>query len=71
MFKKIKDHLDSVDETYFQHMFHAFSYGLKLIAAGLAALLHAICPAIFQTTASRIVAGLNEQLQSRLTRTKA
>jgi hypothetical protein len=47
-------------------MFHALGYGLKLVAGGLAAILHAIIPAFFQTTASTITAELYEELQSRL-----
>lgn len=70
MLKKIRDHLYGVEETYFQHMFHAFGYGSKMIAGGLAAILHAIIPAIFQTTASKITAELHEELQARLAKAK-
>jgi hypothetical protein len=71
MLRKIKRHLDSVEENYFQHMFHAFGYGAKMILGGLGAIAHAICPAIFQTTASRTVAELHAELQARLAKAKA
>ncbi len=71
MLKKIKEHLDGVEEGYFQHMFYAFGYGGKMILGGLGAIAHAICPAICQTTASRVVGELNTELQARLTRAKA
>ncbi len=71
MMKKIQSHLHGVEETYFEHMFHAFGYGSKMIAGGMGAILHAICPAIFQTTASTITRELNAELQDRLARAKA
>ena len=71
MLKRIKEHLESVEENYFQHMFCAFGYGIKMILGGLGAIVHAVCPAIFQTTASRVNAELHSQLQARLARAKA
>jgi hypothetical protein len=71
MLKKIRDHLEGVQESYFQHMFHAFGYGARMILGGLCALIHAICPAIFQTTASGTVAELHSELQARLAKAKA
>lgn len=70
MHEKIKDHLDGVSETYFEHMFYAFGYGTKMILGGLAAILHAIIPCIFQTTASNTIAELHVKLQDRLARAK-
>lgn len=71
MLRKIKEHLEGVEEGYFQHMFHAFGYGAKMIMGGFGAIVHAICPAIFQTTASRTVAELHSELQARLAKAKA
>ena len=71
MLKKIKDHLDGVEEGYFQHMFHAFGYGSKMIIGGLGAIAHALIPSICQTTASRITAELHAELQDRLEKAKA
>lgn len=71
MFKKIKEHLFCVEETYFEHMFFALRYGTKMILGGVGAIVHAFCPAICQTTASRVTAELHEELQGRLARAKA
>jgi hypothetical protein len=71
MFKKIKDHLDGVEEGYFEHLYHASIYGSKMILGGLGAIAHAICPAICQYTASKTVSALHEQLQERLARARA
>ncbi len=71
MMKKIKDHLDGVEESYFEHLYHASIYGFKMIFGGLGAIAHAICPAICQYTASKTVKSLHEELQSRIEKAKA
>lgn len=59
------DHPATVDETYFQHMRFAFSFAFWLGAAALAALVHAIIPALCETTASRILKRLTARMESR------
>ena len=61
MFKRSKQHLASVDETYTQHMGVAFRYGLTCIKAGLMALVHGLVPAWFETKASEVVQELAEK----------
>lgn len=58
MIGKSKKHLNSVSESYFQHMAFAFKFGFSCILAGLMAIIHGICPALFVTTASERVAAL-------------
>lgn len=58
MIRHFTDHPASVNETYFGHMVFALTFaGWMLLAAG-AALVHAILPFAFDSTASRIVARL-------------
>lgn len=64
-FRSFIDHPASVDETYFQHMRFASSFALTLFAAGGAALIHAIIPPLFETTASRQIAKLHARMQAR------
>ena len=59
------DHPATVNETYFQHMRFAFSFAFWLGAAALAALFHAIIPALCETTASRILKRLHARIESR------
>lgn len=59
------DHPATVGETYFEHMRFAASFSFWLILAGLAALVHAIIPAFFETTASRILKRLHARIASR------
>jgi hypothetical protein len=59
------DHPASVGETYFQHMRFAASFAFLLFAAGGAALVHAIIPPLFETTASRLITRLHARIQAR------
>ena len=58
-------HPATVDETYFQHMQFAFGFAFWLITAGLAAMVHAIFPALCETTASRILKKLTDRIAAR------
>ncbi|UWQ22347.1 DUF6356 family protein [Jannaschia sp. W003] len=59
------DHPASVDETYFGHMRFALGFAGTLALAAGAALVHALVPPLFETTASRIVRRLHGRLASR------
>lgn len=58
-------HPASVNETYWQHMRFALGFALTLLAAAGAALVHAILPAFFEKTASRIVTRLHGRIHNR------
>lgn len=55
-------HPRSVGESYFQHMASALSFFGLLVAAAGAALIHALLPALFEKTASRIVVRLHDRM---------
>ena len=59
------NHPDSVNETYFEHMRFALWFAFWLGAAAFAALVHAVIPAAFEKTASRIIAKLYERTHNR------
>lgn len=60
--QRTREHLNSVNETYFQHLAHASVFGLKLIGAGVACLLHGLFPALCCTTGSRAVTKLHDDM---------
>ena len=60
MIKESKKHLNSVNESYFEHMSIAANVGFKMFAGGLKAFLHGIVPGIFQTDASNKIKELYE-----------
>ncbi len=58
-------HPRSVGESYFGHMAFALSFAFWLLVAGLAALIHALVPALCETTASRIIRDLSARMDNR------
>ncbi|MCO6388870.1 DUF6356 family protein [Aliihoeflea sp. 40Bstr573] len=58
-------HPATVGETYFGHMAFAGWFASRLGLAAGAALIHAILPFAFETTASRIVRELYERTSKR------
>ncbi|QZD94621.1 DUF6356 family protein [Qipengyuania gelatinilytica] len=56
------DHPHSVGESYFQHLVTAGSFGVSLIAAGFACLVHGIFPFLCKTTGSRAVRQLADRM---------
>lgn len=66
MFAKLfLDHPSHVDETYAEHARFAASFSLRLFGAAFAALIHAVVPALFEKTASGIVAELYDRTRNR------
>ena len=63
--KLFTDHPASVHETYFGHMAFAAWFASRLFLAAGAALIHAVLPFMFETTASRIVRELYERTSKR------
>lgn len=59
------DHPGSVGEGYFEHMAFAGWFASRLAIAAGAALVHALLPFMFETTASRIVRQLYERTRNR------
>lgn len=58
-------HPATVDESYFQHMRFALGFAFWLTVAGLAALVHAVIPALCETTASGILRRLVARMEAR------
>jgi hypothetical protein len=58
-------HPRSVDETYLEHLGVAGRFGFKLIAGGVACMVHAVFPNAFVRTGSNTVKGLYSEMISR------
>ncbi len=56
------EHPASVDETYVEHLGVATSFGVHMVAVGLACLVHALFPFLFVKTGSQAIAGLYERM---------
>lgn len=55
-------HLKEVNETYFEHFFMASSFGLKMLFAGFACLLHGLFPFWFQKSGSNTIVKLHDAM---------
>ncbi len=58
----LSQHLRDVDETYFEHMRHAGSFGFSMIGGGLACLVHALLPFACVTTGSDVIRRLHDRM---------
>ena len=56
------DHPRSVGESYLEHQRHAFGFGISLLAAALACLVHAMVPGLFVRTGSDTIKRLHERM---------
>ena len=53
--KLFRDHPASVGESYGEHLGAATGFGLRLIGAGLACLVHGLLPFLFVKTGSNAI----------------
>ncbi|MEL7212753.1 MAG: DUF6356 family protein [Pseudomonadota bacterium] len=60
-----KAHPASVGENYFSHMLFAARFAGRLFALAVAALIHAIVPAWFETTASDQITAMAAEMVAR------
>jgi hypothetical protein len=58
-------HPRSVNEDYLAHAGVALRFALLLLRAGLAALVHALIPALFETSASSTIKKLHWEMTER------
>lgn len=56
LLRAFTEHPSSVGESYWQHLAFALGVSVTLLLAALAALVHAVLPFLFKTTASRLIA---------------
>jgi hypothetical protein len=61
----LTQHLEEAGESYGEHFVVASSFGLKMIAGGLACMVHAVFPFLCQRTGSDAVRRLNATLCKR------
>ena len=58
-------HPRTVNEDYLGHAGVALRFAMLLLGAGLAALVHAVIPALFETTASTTIKKLHAEMMRR------
>jgi len=58
----MNSHLESVNESYFQHMRHALSFTLDMLVGAACCLVHAFFPSLFEHTGSQLVNRLHDRM---------
>ena len=58
-------HPASVNESYFEHLLFAGRFSARLFGAGLAALIHAILPFMFEKTESNLIRQMHHDIVNR------
>jgi hypothetical protein len=61
-------HPSSIGESYFQHMKFAGGFGFNMLLGGLACILHAVFPFLFETTGSDVLAKMTRHFVERMPR---
>jgi hypothetical protein len=56
------EHPASVGESYGQHLLRASGFGVRMLLAGIACLVHGIFPFLFERTGSRTITELNDRM---------
>jgi hypothetical protein len=56
------EHPHSVGESYGEHLARASGFGVRMVFAGLACLVHGVLPFLFVRTGSRAIADLNDRM---------
>lgn len=58
----LTEHPESVGETYGEHLRHATGFGVRMVWAGIACMIHAVLPFLFVKTGSRAICELHERM---------
>lgn len=61
-------HLESVDETYFEHFGHALRFAVTLAIAAVVCFIHALLPFLFERTGSQLIGRLHDRMVVNRTR---
>jgi Family of unknown function (DUF6356) len=62
LIRAFTEHPASVGERYTEHLFRAMYFGMRMVFAGVACLLHGVLPFLFVRTASRAITELNDRM---------
>lgn len=65
------EHPASAGETYLEHLRTAAGFGLQMVTAGLACLVHALLPFLFVRTGSDCICRLHDRMRARRQMTQA
>jgi Family of unknown function (DUF6356) len=62
LLRAFTEHPASVGESYGEHLARAACFGVRMIGAGIACLVHGLLPFLFVRTGSAAIAELNDRM---------
>ena len=62
LIRAFSEHPASVGESYIQHLGQAACFGTRMVAAGIACLVHGLLPFLFVSTGSVAIRELNDRM---------
>ena len=62
MIKNSQQHLNEVNETYFQYIGIAFTIGFTMLVTEVLCLIHGLIPGLFKKTGSKQIAKMYEMV---------
>jgi hypothetical protein len=62
LIRAFTEHPASVGESYTRHLFRALYFGIRMVFAGIACVVHGVLPFLFVRTGSRAIAELNDRM---------
>ena len=62
LIRAFTEHPASVGESYTEHLFRAMCFGIRMVFAGVACVVHGVLPFLFVRTGSRAIAELNDRM---------
>ena len=62
LIRAFTEHPASVGESYLEHLLRAMYFGIRMVFAGVACLVHGVLPFLFVRTGSRAIAELNDRM---------
>jgi Family of unknown function (DUF6356) len=62
LIRAFTEHPASVSESYGEHLGRAWYFGLRMVFAGIACLVHGVLPFLFVRTGSRAISELNDRM---------
>jgi len=62
MLRLFTEHPATVGETYPEHMYRAFAFGLAMIISGCACIIHGMLPFLFAQTGSNTIKRLHDHM---------
>ena len=62
MIKDSQEHLNEVNETYFQHIWIAIKIGFTMLVTGVFCLIHGLIPSLFNKTGRNQIAKMYEMV---------